>query len=395
MIHASDTDPSAAFAVLSSLGLSTSFLVPTETAMKKSIIDATYPVRKHFRDNGFHDYALQHQGEATKEIKKSFFVGPDKLTETKTSLYRPTTKDGDPRIWFYNLKSYAEAYNLLALLVVNSDLYIINCSDRGLIASLEDGSNPLFAATGIASSGLSPSAAELLSKLRVIGQKGWVPSLRSGDTGVGFTLETLLGIPANASRTPDFKGVEIKSGRAKSSNQTLFAKTPDWKGSPSKSALELLNRRGRYSEEKQRLQLFHSIFAPRPNSYDLQLEVDHEKGLLKQFCVILDKHEDDVFWELEVLQEALRKKHAETFWVRSKNRDGKDGEEFLFYEGTYTRGPNINAFPLLLEAGDIFVDYTMWAPSPGKQNNKGFLFRMRKNRLEMLFGKPRVFELNT
>lgn len=46
-----------------------------------------------------------------------------------------------------------------------------------------------------------------------------------------------------------------------------------------------------------------------------------------------------------------------------------------------------------LRKGDTGVGYTMWAPSSGKQDNKGFLFRMKKNKLEMLFGKPKVFDL--
>ena len=39
--------------------------------------------------------------------------------------------------------------------------------------------------------------------------------------GVGYTLETLLGIAANSSKAPDYKGIEIKSGRQKSSEWTF------------------------------------------------------------------------------------------------------------------------------------------------------------------------------
>ena len=394
MISASDTDPSSALSTLSSLGLSTSFLVPTDTAMGKSIIDATYPVRKYLRDNKFHDYAVQDQGEDAKVLKDTaFFVEATRLEQTNVSMYRPATKLGDPRIWFYRLKSYAEPFNLLALVVLGERLYVINCSRPEIIASLQDGSNPIFSQEGLSVSGLSHAAEELLGKLTEIGSRGWISSQRVGDTGVGFTLESLLGISANSSKAPDYKGVEIKSGRAESSNQSLFAKTPDWKKSNLKDGLQLLNKRGRISEEKQRLQLFHSIYAPFANSYGLQLEVDHEEGLLRQYCNVAGRREDDVLWELGVLQDALRKKHGETFWVKSHARKTSAIEEFKFYQATYTRGPNIGAFPLLLEAGEVFLDYTMWAPSPGKQKNKGFLFRMKQVKLELLFGRPKVFKL--
>ena len=71
---------------------------------------------------------------------------------------------------------------------------------------------------------------ELLSKLQYVAAKGWIATMRRGDTGVGYTLETLLGIRANSSRKPDFKGIEIKASRVRGSGKkiTLFSKTPAW-----------------------------------------------------------------------------------------------------------------------------------------------------------------------
>lgn len=393
MIIASDTDPTIALSILSSSGLIGAPLVPTETAMKKSIIDATYPVRKYLEIEGVHDYRTQQQGPEHKVTKETYFVRPASLERTETSLYRPVTKEGDPRIWFYDLKSYARAYNLLILISGPNALYVVNCSDDAVMRSIQGGQNPLFEQLLISSDGLTVAAQELLEELKAIGRRGFIPSKRSGDTGIGFTLEKLLGIQANSSRAPDYKGVELKAGRQKSFNQSLFAKTPDWKLSALKSAKELLYKRGRHSQKKARLQLFHSLFVPKANSYDLQLEVDYNRGLLVQFCNVSGRREDDVLWELETLREALASKHRETFWVNGIVRSGATGEEFHYHEGTYTRGPNVEAFPLLLEAGEVFVDYTMWAPKPGGQDNKGFLFRMKKNRLEALFGTPRTFDL--
>jgi MvaI/BcnI restriction endonuclease family protein len=393
MILASDTDPAFALSAFSSLGLSAAFLVPTATAMKKSIIDATHPVRNYLVANDVHDYAVQAQGQDAKSLKRTFFVYPDRLIETKTSMYRPPTKEGDPRIWFYDLKSYARAYNLLAVIAHGGIIYVINCSVQEIIKSLDSGNNPLFAAINISETGLSNEALELLEMLKIVGQKGWIKSLREGDTGVGFTLETLLGIPANSKKAPDFKGVEIKSSRSTSSNQSLFGKTPNWKESRLKSSFKILSERGRFSAKKNRYQLFHSIFAPKPNSYGLQLEVDFESDLLIQYCNVIGGRVDDVLWELETLKTALRNKHRQTFWVNSKSNKTADFEEFLYFEGTYTRGPNIDAFPLLLEAGDVFVDYTIKQTPTGGAKDQGYLFRMKKNRLHLLFGKPRIFKI--
>ena len=42
---------------------------------------------------------------------------------------------------------------------------------------------------------------------------GYVVSLRNGNTGIGYTLETLLGLEENNLKTPDFGDIELKSQR--------------------------------------------------------------------------------------------------------------------------------------------------------------------------------------
>mgnify|MGYP000636587006 CR=1 FL=1 len=55
----------------------------------------------------------------------------------------------------------------------------------------------------------------LLAKIKEVNKKGWIKTLRKGDTGVGYTLETELGIRANSNQKPDFHGIEIKAFRNK------------------------------------------------------------------------------------------------------------------------------------------------------------------------------------
>ena len=68
-------------------------------------------------------------------------------------------------------------------------------------------------------------------RLKEISSKGYIKTLRAGDTGVGFTLESLLDIPANSNKSPDFKGIEIKSSRKKfqksSGRSTIFSQVSE------------------------------------------------------------------------------------------------------------------------------------------------------------------------
>ena len=65
--------------------------------------------------------------------------------------------------------------------------------------------------------------AQLREKLSEIKHKRYVVSLRKGNTGIGHTLETLLGIKENNLKTPDLGAIEIKSQRRETTNRvTLF-----------------------------------------------------------------------------------------------------------------------------------------------------------------------------
>ena len=64
---------------------------------------------------------------------------------------------------------------------------------------------------------------ELREKLSSIRQMGYVVTRRKGNTGIGFTLETLLGLKENNLKTPDYGEIEVKSQRRGVSNRvTMF-----------------------------------------------------------------------------------------------------------------------------------------------------------------------------
>lgn len=53
--------------------------------------------------------------------------------------------------------------------------------------------------------------------------KNWVKSERKGATGIGHTLEKLIGLPENNIASPDLGEIELKAHRINSSSMiTLF-----------------------------------------------------------------------------------------------------------------------------------------------------------------------------
>ncbi len=385
--------------LLGRYGIEAGFVIPTCIAMEKSIMDATWPLREYLARTGFHDFRTQPKGTGAKRLLPLRFVEPSGLFDSRVSLYRPETKDGDPRIWIYGLSAHADAGDLLALIVHVDCLYAVNCSRHRVDALLLDKSSflgQLAARLDI----YAPIAAELLSKLRGIGSLGFVPSQRAGDTGIGFTLENLLGIAANSSRSPDYNGIELKAGRmglrtrtASGRHVTLFAKTPAWDQSPfsARAALETFGYR---DPATNRLQLFCSVDATHANSLGFQLEPRTDTDQLVNRNVKRLREGEDVFlWIMDSLRQAFRQKHRETFWIGARTRKIDGLEHFHFIEARHTRNPPLSTFERLLSSGEICVDLTMSEKGERGVRDHGYLFRIYGSSFDQLFPEVAVHSL--
>ena len=125
------------------------FINITATQLKKSIMDATKPVRELLANTGIHDYSTQEQGTHAKVTLEFYYLEDENVEGTtlipvsneKASLYRPTSGNGDPRIWFNNLKKYVEAGDTLAVIVnpyENNSLYAFNVNATMLLEDYLD-----------------------------------------------------------------------------------------------------------------------------------------------------------------------------------------------------------------------------------------------------------------
>lgn len=389
MLAKSDYPVASALELLARQGLEAALLVPTPTGLEKSIMDATGALRDYLGQRGYHDFDTQGQGQEHKVQREVYFVRPAALERSVVSLYRPTTKSGDPRIWLgAATRQNASAFNLLAVVVLGETLYVLNMSDGSVRASLDDAASP-FRRVVDAQRKTSAAVLELLDLLRQVSAMGYVPTLRPGDTGVGMTLETLLGIPANSRRAPDFKGIELKAkrsrGLAKANRSTLFSKVPNWRLSPVGSAMGLISRRG-YVDEEGRLALYHTLRGDRVNSLGLTLHIDPDRDWLKQVHVDqgTGRVEHDVTWEFPVLKQDLASKHKETFWVHAACRGKGEEEEFHYVEVQHTSGPMVGNLPALVEAGVISVDYALHVKG-NRARDHGYLFKIHPSNLGALF----------
>ena len=380
-------------------GIPVGFIVPTETGLSKSIMDAHDSLRRFLVKHGIHDYEDQRQGADNKKLLPTLLFSNGEALETSTSLYRPETKSGDPRIWIYKLGGLASPGDLIAIAVADQSLVAINCSKSDLSSLLSLDNKTMLRLFPTSSQQRSDVANELLTMLSEVSHKGFIKTMRPGDTGVGYTLETLLGIEANSKKAPDYKGIELKSSRvSKAGNKqtTVFSQVPNWKLSNLKGSKDILNKHGRYNAEKERDQLYHEISCTKPNSYDLQLELKDDWEELRQIYLPdgdENRKETDVIWQMDKLIERVEEKHKETMWVSAETRGKGAEEEFWYTAAKHTSGLDPTALPILLEAGSMTVHYLIKRTPTGAAKDQGYLFKMSPKYLPVLFNKSVIYEL--
>ena len=404
MLAMADTNMEAFFPVFASTGAKVAFISPTQNGYDKSIMDAIGEVRILLKESGVHDYEFQGQGPQNKVMVDSYFVWPNRLEPTAASLYRPCTKKGDPRIWFSNLRRYCEPHNLLALVITNGKICVINLSDPAIAHSLL-GHGFVYDVVKQSVYEAEMIARELLGKILEIHKRGFLPSITSGDPGVGDTLENALGISRNNVAAPDYKGIELKATRLTRGGTTrsttrvnLFSKVPE----EGMSYADIVRAYGKwtFNERKQerRLSLENTTYASHPNSHGLILYVDGNDDTL-HLC-----HVDDVnpammrrcsFWYLSSLRQQLLIKHHETFWVQAQSIT-QDGIEWFRYDKiVHTKNPNDSLFGSLVENDKIMVDLVahISEKTPNKCRDHGMLFKMWPADLPLLFGEPEEYDL--
>ncbi len=372
--------------------VSITLIEPTATGLKKSIMDATGSVRSFFKENNIHDYDLQQQGPENKVIIPTIIHTGFETINSKASLYRPKTKKGDPRIWFYGLTKIAKPNDLIAITFFENTFQIFNLTQLEIQTFIDSNIlNPFKELINEINNTENEIALELLTKLRKLANLGPIPSVVKADTSVGRTLETALNIPINSSKQPDYKGIELKSFRSKRNNRkNLFNQVANWKLSKFKSSSEILDAFG--YEREGVFRLYCTVSAITKNSQGLSLRLDSD---IKQLIEYSDNNEigDFVVWTLETLHERLREKHKETFWIEADSILIDEKEHFLYKKAEHTKKPITSQFDLLIEQGIIALDHLIKRKTSGGVAEKGPSFKMKPKGIQLLFPPSEIYEL--
>jgi hypothetical protein len=242
----------------------------------------------------------------------------------------------------------------------------------GEVLPLKDGT---FVLRAVDSPDFLPDEAlsDLLERFDDISSRGYIDSLRPGDTGIGYTFETLMGIVENNDQRADFRGVEIKCKQVKDTagrggKINLFQKAPQW--DQRLRGIERLRMIGALGENER--YACHSQVSTTSNNLGLWLDLAASPEQVDIF-----KNESRFgYWPHAVLERRLQEKHSRAVFIKADTRTTGGQQRFHYKELVYCERPSILNFTNLISDRRIVFEFMMHENKPGGVRNHGYPWRL-------------------
>ncbi len=226
---------------------------------------------------------------------------------------------------------------------------------------------------------------DFIREFRNIKNLGWITTHRSGPTGIGKTLEDLLGIVENNADEPDFGDYELKSVRTNATSMlTMFTKTPE----PSGSNGILLEKYGYTSSEVygNDSKVLHTTLSA--DGFTSVRGVNRLKISCKDDRIYFESQNgvENIFYQSETLRECFNRKYKGTFvYAYADSRGSGKKEEFNFIKAYAVSSYSYDDFAELLKQGIIKIDIRIGQYPDGRLHDHGTGFRIRECDQYLLF----------
>jgi len=218
---------------------------------------------------------------------------------------------------------------------------------------------------------------EFKTKFSEVREHGFYKSMRKGPTGVGHTLEYILGLAENNIAVPDLGDVELKAHRDNVTSMiTLFTfNRKAWVMRP----LPAIRAYGTPDQDG-RLGLYFTL-SQQPNSSGLFLTVTDE--------VVSVQHisgKTIVRWFTKDLNTQFRAKMPALLLVTARTEMRGGIEYFHYYRARLSTEPSSTLIADQIRRGDILVDLRCH-DAITRARNHGTGFRAKDGSLDQLFTK--------
>ena len=201
---------------------------------------------------------------------------------------------------------------------------------------------------------------DLKKKLIEIRDRGYIDSLRDGSSGVGYTLETLLGKEEDTLPFPDYNGVEIKSYRRNPDrNINFFSLVPD--GDAPFPYERILRYVGYPDKDYPEYKVFHMDLnakeKTRVNSItNAWIYVDRKEKKVSFLVSKMGRMKPvNVSWSFEQIMERINIKMRKLLLVEADFKTSGGHQKFHYIKFRYMELKKENLFVDLIENGTISI----------------------------------------
>jgi len=227
--------------------------------------------------------------------------------------------------------------------------------------------------------------AEIIKKLEIIKNKGYIPSPRKGPTGVGHCFEQELGTAESNVPIPDIGGrVELKATRKNTNSLiTLFTfNRAVWM----MKQKEIISKYG-YTDEEGRQALYSTVSNKTPNNQGFYITISKEKNLI----ILKHKNTDFNFakWSTYVLAGKFMTKMDRIILCFADSKDIEGKENFHFCEAVLLEHPTPEKFLEAFGKSEMLLDIRMHINPKGGVRNHGTAFRISEKNLMFLYSKKK------
>ena len=263
------------------------------------------------------------------------------------------------------------------------------------------------------SGGLTPifTKEQLITSLRAIAARGWVPNARPGNAGgVGNTLEDLLGIPENNLPIPNAAEWELKAQR--STNGRANSLTTLFHIEPSPPARKLVpalllpkygwpHRKAGNGYASTELSFRQTLSGSNRSDRGFGVVIDHAERKISISFSAADvdaRHQEWLttvaaraglaeldpmpYWGFDDLHHKAGTKLKNCFYAYADCKKVGGVEFYCYRRILMLRGFDFDRFLLALEAGTVLIDF-----DARTGHNHGTKFRLRQNAFPTLYAE--------
>lgn len=221
----------------------------------------------------------------------------------------------------------------------------------------------------------------LVLELHKIAAMGFIKTHRTNDTGIGKTLEDLLGIDENNFRTPDIGEIELKAKRSESESMlTIATKSPLPRG-----VNRVLFENYKYKDKDGHYNLHSTVCGSRYNPQGFKMSVKDDELVLE------NKNRIKAYWPISIFDSVLKTKSDKIVLVfaETKGKRKTNNEYFHYNEAYLLSGLNINKFEAAVKKDKLKIDIRIGVYRSGSRkghyHDHGTGFRINKRNFLELF----------